>query len=92
MKCFKLPAGRILAIIQDDITRVALDAIVNPTNTLMIMSGGIARAIKRVRGEEIEKEAMRYAPIPIGEAIVTSAGKTPSKYVIHAPTVEKPGS
>ncbi len=92
MKCFKLPGGRILAIAQGDITRVALDAVVNPANTLMIMGGGVAGAIKRAGGEEIEREARRYAPVPIGEAIVTSAGRLPSKYVIHAPTVERPGS
>jgi O-acetyl-ADP-ribose deacetylase (regulator of RNase III) len=92
MKCFKLPDGRIIAVVQGDITRVSVDAIVNPANTLMIMGGGVAGAIKRAGGDEIEREAMRRAPLPIGEAITTTAGKLPSKYVIHAPTVERPGS
>jgi len=91
LKCFKLPGDRILVVAEGDITRVALDAIVNPANTLMVMGGGVAGAIKRVGGEEIEREAMRYAPVPIGEAIVTKAGRLPSRFVIHAPTVEKPG-
>jgi O-acetyl-ADP-ribose deacetylase (regulator of RNase III) len=92
VKCFKLPGGRVLVVTQGDITRVSLDAIVNPANTMMVMGGGVAGAIKRVGGDEIELEAMRYAPVPIGEAIVTGAGRLPSKYVIHAPTVERPGS
>lgn len=92
MKCFELPGGRVLVVAQGDITSVSLDAIVNPANTLMIMGGGVAGAIKRVGGEEIEREARRYAPVPIGKAIITKAGKLPAKFVIHAPTVEMPGS
>jgi O-acetyl-ADP-ribose deacetylase (regulator of RNase III) len=92
LKCFKLPDGRVLVVAQGDITAVSLDAIVNPANTMMVMGGGVAGAIKRVGGDEIEREAMKYAPVPIGEAVVTGAGRLPSRYVIHAPTVERPGS
>ena len=41
---------------------------------------------------EIEDEAKRYAPVPIGKAIITHAGRLKCRYVIHAPTVEYPGS
>jgi len=41
-------------------------------------------------GEQIEKEAMAQAPIAVGEAVLTKAGKLPCKFVIHAPTMEKP--
>jgi len=73
-----------------DITKEEVDAIVNPANSLGIMGGGVALAIKRVGGEIIEKEARKNAPIPVGEAVATSAGKLKCKYVIHAPTMEKP--
>jgi O-acetyl-ADP-ribose deacetylase (regulator of RNase III) len=78
-------------LIVGDITEMEVDAIVNPANEYLIMGGGVAGAIKRKGGEEIEKEAMKYAPIKIGEAIVTKAGKLKAKFVIHSPTVRTPG-
>ena len=75
-----------------DITEVDAEAIVNPANTLMIMGGGVAKAIKVKGGVEIEKEARAKAPVRIGEAISTTAGKLKAKYVIHSPTVLYPGS
>jgi len=74
-----------------DITEFDGDAIVNPANTLLIMGGGVAGAIKRKGGGEIEEEARRHAPLRIGEAVVTRGGFLKAKYVIHAPTVEQPG-
>lgn len=67
-----------------------VDAIVNPANSKGKMGGGVAGAIKKFGGEQIEKEAMAQAPIAIGEAVISSAGKLPCKYVIHSPTMEKP--
>ena len=90
MKCFELPRGRTLVVVEGDITRLKVDAIVNPANSLMIMGGGVAGAIKRAGGSEIEEEAMKKAPVPVGEAVATSAGRLPSKAVIHAPTMERP--
>ncbi len=76
---------------QGDITELGVEAIVNPANSQMLMGGGVAGAIRRKGGEEIEKEAVKHAPVPIGRAIVTHAGKLPKiKYVIHAPTMERP--
>jgi len=74
-----------------DLTEFEGDAIVNPANTLMIMGGGVAGAIKRKGGEIIEVEARRHAPVPIGDAVVTSAGRLKARYVVHAPTVVEPG-
>jgi len=80
-----------LEVLKGDITRLeGIDAIVNPANSQMIMGGGVAGAIKRAGGKEIEDEARRYAPVPVGRAIVTSAGKLKVRYVIHAPTMEYP--
>ncbi|MDT7891686.1 MAG: macro domain-containing protein [Thermoproteota archaeon] len=73
-----------------DLLEENAEAIVNPANSLMIMGGGVAGAIKNKGGKEIEEEALKYAPVPIGKAIVTGAGKLKSKYVIHSPTMERP--
>jgi O-acetyl-ADP-ribose deacetylase len=67
-----------------------VDAIVNPANSKGEMGGGVAGAIKKQGGPQIEKEAMAQAPIAIGEAVLTSAGKLGCKFVIHSPTMEKP--
>ncbi|MCE4617347.1 MAG: macro domain-containing protein [Desulfurococcales archaeon] len=88
--CFKLPEKRRLEVREGDITRLEVDAIVNAANSFMWMGGGVAGAIKRRGGEEIEREARRYAPVPIGSAVITSAGRLPARYVIHAPTMERP--
>ncbi|MHA1616929.1 MAG: macro domain-containing protein [Candidatus Njordarchaeales archaeon] len=79
-----------IEVLRGDITEVDCDAIVNPANSLMIMGGGVAGAIKRKGGAEIEEEARSMAPVPIGEAIITKAGKLKSGYVIHSPTMERP--
>jgi O-acetyl-ADP-ribose deacetylase (regulator of RNase III) len=67
-----------------DITEQEADAIVNAANNHLWMGVGVAGAIKRKGGSEIEKEAMSKAPIPVGEAVVTKAGKLKAEYVIHA--------
>ncbi|NPA23299.1 MAG: macro domain-containing protein [Crenarchaeota archaeon] len=75
-----------------DLTEFSGDAIVNPANTRLVMGGGVAGAIRRRGGEEIEREAVSKGPCPIGKAVVTGAGKLKCRYVIHAPTVEEPAS
>ena len=80
-----------MRLVKGDITELEVDAIVNPANTKLLMGGGVAGAIKRKGGREIEEEALRKGPIPIGEAVVTGAGRLKAKYVIHAPTVVTPG-
>jgi len=80
----------LIEVIEGDITEVKVDAIVNPANSLLIMGGGVAGVIKRKGGPEIEEEARKMAPVEIGEAVVTSAGRLPSRWVVHAPTVKRP--
>ncbi len=67
-----------------DITELEVDAIVNPANNDLILGGGVAGAIRRNGGSEIQEECNKLAPIPLGEAVVTSSGKLKSKHVIHA--------
>jgi len=73
-----------------DLTQVRCEAIVNPANSYGYMGGGVAGAIKRVGGAEIEKQAVSKGPIPVGKAVATTAGSLPCKYVIHAPTMKQP--
>jgi O-acetyl-ADP-ribose deacetylase len=75
-----------------DITEMAVDAVVNPANSLGIMGGGVAGALSRRGGPSIQREAMSLAPIAVGAAVVTNAGQLWAKYVIHAPTMEEPGT
>lgn len=82
--------GTIIKGVKGDITSLEVDAIVNPANSYMVMGGGLAGVLKRKGGEIIEHEARKFAPVPVGKAIVTIAGDLKAKYIIHAPTMEKP--
>lgn len=73
-----------IEVVQGDITEVDCDAIVNAANNHLWMGAGVAGAIKRRGGAEIEAEAIAKGPIPVGEAVVTSAGRLRARYVIHA--------
>jgi O-acetyl-ADP-ribose deacetylase (regulator of RNase III) len=73
-----------IKLVQGDITEQEVDAIVNAANDHLWMGAGVAGAIKRKGGGEIEREAMSKGPIPVGEAVVTKAGRLKAKYVIHA--------
>src|SRR5262249_61902391 len=74
---------------QGDISRVQVDAIVNAANNHLWMGAGVAGALKRAGGGEIEREAVAKGPIEIGEAVVTRAGSLSGKYVIHAAVMGK---
>jgi O-acetyl-ADP-ribose deacetylase (regulator of RNase III) len=69
---------------QSDITELEVDALVNAANNHLWMGAGVAGAIKRKGGEVIEREAVAQGPIPVGEAVVTTAGALKAKHVIHA--------
>jgi O-acetyl-ADP-ribose deacetylase (regulator of RNase III) len=67
-----------------DLTEEKSDAIVNAANNHLWMGGGVAGAIKRKGGQDIEDEAVSKGPISVGEAVVTGAGVLKARYVIHA--------
>jgi len=71
-------------IVRGDITDESTEAVVNAANNNFWMGGGVAGAIKRKGGEEIERDAMAQGPAEVGQAIITSAGRLRVKYVIHA--------
>ncbi len=72
-----------LELVTGDITALAVDAIANAANNHLWMGAGVAAAIKRAGGDEIEREAVSKGPIDIGDAVATGAGRLPAKHVIH---------
>ena len=80
-----------LEVLQADITRLEVDAITNAANTRLKHGGGVAAAIARAGGVQVQRESDQKAPIGLGEAIETTAGGMPARYVIHAATMELGG-
>ena len=78
-------------MMQTDITKLEVDAIANAANTQLRHGGGVAGAISRAGGPEVQAESDRLAPVSLGEAVETSAGEMPSRWVIHAATMELGG-
>ena len=76
-----------IRLCQGDLTGLAVDAVVNAANDRLWMGGGVAGAIKRRGGAEIERDAMALGPVPIGGAVATGAGRLPARHVIHAVTM-----
>mgnify|MGYP001588875356 FL=1 len=74
----------VIAVQRGDIADLQVEAIVNAANDKLKMEAGVAADIKSKGGQAIEDEAVKKAPIPVGEAIVTKGGKLKAKYVIHA--------
>jgi O-acetyl-ADP-ribose deacetylase (regulator of RNase III) len=72
-----------LEVADGDITRLEVDAIANAANDRLWMGAGVAGAIKRAGGDEIEREAVARGPIPVGDAVATTAGRLPAHWVIH---------
>ena len=80
-----------IEILQEDITTLDVDAIANAANTQLQHGGGVAGAISRAGGPAVQRESDEVAPIGIGEAVATGAGDLPSRWVIHAATMELGG-
>ena len=72
-----------LEVREGDIAAVEADAIANAANDRLWMGAGVAGALKRAGGEEIEREAMAQGPIGLGSAVATPAGRLPARWVIH---------
>jgi O-acetyl-ADP-ribose deacetylase (regulator of RNase III) len=74
-----------------DITQLDVDAIANAANTQLRHGGGVAGAISRAGGPAVQDESNERAPIGLGEAVETTGGEMPCRWVIHAATMELAG-
>ena len=78
-----------IKIIQGDITKLAVDAIVNAANQVMLGGGGVDGAIHRAAGHELYQACLKEPEVrpgvrcPTGEARITPGFKLPAKFVIH---------
>lgn len=79
----KAIGGRVLRLVQGDITERDVDAIVNAANSHLQHGGGVAGAIVRKGGQVIQEESNKIGYTPVGAAVITSAGKLPARFVIH---------
>ena len=72
-----------LAIVEGDITKEETEAIVNAANSGLRGGGGVDGAIHRAGGPSILEECRKIGHCPTGQAVITSGGNLPAKYVIH---------
>ncbi len=73
-----------IVVRQGDLTESECEAVVNAANTDLMLGGGVAGAIRRKGGPQIQAECDRIGPIPLGEAAVTGGGALKARFVIHA--------
>ena len=78
-------------VLDTDITALEVDAIANAANTRLLHGGGVAGAISRAGGPAVDAESAEKAPIGLGDAVETTAGDMPARWVIHAATMELGG-
>lgn len=83
-------AGKIV-IQQGDLTDMDVDAIVNAANNDLKLGAGVAGAIRRKGGEEIQRECDAIGSIPVGYAAFTAGGKLKARHVIHAASMQLGG-
>jgi len=76
--------GKILRLVKGDITERDVDVIVNAANSILNHGGGVAGAIVRKGGRLIQEESDKIGSVPVGSAVMTSAGKLRCKAIIHA--------
>src|ERR671917_577141 len=81
----------VLEVLDTDITALEVDAIANAANTELRHGGGVALAIARAGGSQLERESRERAPIALGDAVATTGGAMPCRWVIHAATMELGG-
>ncbi|HLW43323.1 MAG TPA: macro domain-containing protein [Candidatus Acidoferrales bacterium] len=81
-----------IVLLQGDLTEVDVDAIVNAANNDLQLGGGVAGAIRRKGGEEIQRECDAIGSVPVGGAAITSGGRLKARHVIHAASMQLGGA
>ncbi|MHC4293024.1 MAG: macro domain-containing protein [Planctomycetota bacterium] len=76
--------GRILEVLEGDITEMETDVIVNAANTQLVLGGGVAGAIRKKGGPAIQEECNKIGGTYVGGTAITTAGNLKAKHVIHA--------
>jgi len=76
---------------QGDITEMEADAIVNAANNDLMLGAGVAGAIRRKGGDNIQEECDRIGPIEVGGAAITGGGNLKARFVIHAASMRLGG-
>ena len=74
----------VVELLKGDITEMQTEAIVNAANAQLVLGGGVAGAIRKKGGPQIQKECSKIGPTFVGGAVITTAGRLKAKYVIHA--------
>jgi O-acetyl-ADP-ribose deacetylase (regulator of RNase III) len=74
----------VLELLEGDITEMQTDAIVNAANAQLVLGGGVAGAIRRKGGPQIQQECNKIGGTYVGGAVITTGGDLKAKYVIHA--------
>src|ERR1700694_237913 len=82
--------GLTIEILQGDLTQQDVDAIVNAANNELELGGGVAGAIARAGGPQIQAECRAKGPIAVGDAAITGGGTLTARFVIHAASM-RPG-
>jgi O-acetyl-ADP-ribose deacetylase (regulator of RNase III) len=80
-----------IEVLDVDITTLEVDAIANAANTELMHGGGVAGAISRAGGPAVQRESDAKAPVGLGDAVHTTAGDMPARWVIHAATMKLDG-
>jgi O-acetyl-ADP-ribose deacetylase (regulator of RNase III) len=76
--------NRVLELLDGDLTEMDTDAVVNAANAQLILGGGVAGAIKRKGGPEIQAECNKIGGTFVGGAVITTGGNLKARHVIHA--------
>jgi O-acetyl-ADP-ribose deacetylase (regulator of RNase III) len=83
--------GLTVEVLQGDLTQQDVDAIVNAANSDLELGGGVAGAIARAGGPQIQAECRSMGPIEVGDAAITGGGELKARFVIHAASMRLGG-
>src|ERR1700683_4571787 len=85
------PGDSRIILMQGDLTAMDVDAIVNAANNDLQLGGGVAGAIRRRGGDELQKECDEIGQVPVGGAAITTGGNLRARHVIHAASMQLGG-